>query len=220
MHEINQYLEIEFAGHQLLLLHQRALYLGDLKTLIIGDLHLGKIEHFRSSGIGMPARAAMHTFSQLTDLISDISPEKVLFLGDLFHSVKNHSFVLFYNLLNEFPDVSFTLVSGNHDILTESDYASLRMSVVEELIMGNLWFTHIPSTMPKKSMVNISGHIHPGVRLRGKAKQSVLLPCFFISESSMILPAFGYFTGHSIVKPTHKSRIFAIADKEVFEVPF
>jgi DNA ligase-associated metallophosphoesterase len=213
-------LEIEFGGHRVNLLYQKAILERDTNTLIIADLHLGKIEHFRSAGIGMPAKAGKHSFLTLIELIRQISPDRVIFLGDLFHSVKNISFESFSRFLGDFLHVHFILVSGNHDILSEADYRSLRMEVLEEYIIGNLWFTHEPSQHKENHLFNIAGHLHPGVRLEGKARQSLRLPCFYLTERSLVLPAFGYFTGYFIVKASSQSHIFAIADKDVFEVSF
>jgi uncharacterized protein len=211
-------LEIEFGGHRVQLLYQKAILERDTNTLIIADLHLGKIEHFRSSGIGMPAKAGKHSFLTLIELIRQISPDRVIFLGDLFHSVKNISFESFHHFLGDFLHVHFTLVSGNHDILSEADYLSLRMEVLQEYVVGNLWFTHEPSQHEENQLFNIAGHLHPGIRLEGKARQSLRLPCFYLTERSLVLPAFGYFTGYSSVKASPKSRIFAIAGRDVFEV--
>ena len=61
------------------------------------------------------------------------------------------------------------------------------------------------------------GHLHPGIRLRGKGKQSITLPCFFLSQHMGILPAFGSFTGLALQKPKAGERVFALADGEVFE---
>lgn len=211
-------MELELAGHAVHLLYQKAIFLPEFKALIIADLHLGKIEHFRNSGVGLPSKAGQETFSKLKDLIESISPEHVMFLGDLFHSVKNNSFVIFKEMLQGFEHIQFYLISGNHDILSESDYTSLRMEVKNEMWLGGFWLTHEPSQLAESQFFNIAGHIHPGILLNGKAKQSLRMACFVQSENSMILPAFGYFTGFSNVKKTSNSRIFAIAEKHIFEV--
>ncbi len=62
-------------------------------------------------------------------------------------------------------------------------------------------------TLPGES----SGHVHPGVRLQGKGKQSLSLPCFHFTEKQCIMPAFGEFTGKFIIKPNGKDRVYVIA---------
>ena len=67
-------------------------------------------------------------------------------------------------------------------------------------------------------MYNISGHIHPGVTVRGRARQGMTMPCFLFSEESAVMPAFGQFTGIKKVRPLKKDRVFAIAEGRVLEL--
>ena len=102
---------------------------------------------------------------------------------------------------------------GNHDIIPLSRYDALGIATCETGILGDLQLTHIPEEQPEK--FTVSGHIHPGVRLRGVGRQSISLPCFFISGKQMILPAFGSFTGKHVLRPGNEDRIYAIAEGEL-----
>ncbi|MFT6748906.1 MAG: metallophosphoesterase superfamily enzyme, partial [Flavobacterium sp.] len=62
------------------------------------------------------------------------------------------------------------------------------------------------------------GHIHPGIKLKGKGKQFVKLSCFYVKENQIILPSFGTFTGNYFVSPTKNEQIYAIVDKEVVKI--
>jgi len=42
--------------------------------------------------------------------------------------------------------------------------------------------------------------MHPGIRIDGLAKQSLILPCFYFNGSNFVLPAFGYLTGLFLLK--------------------
>ena len=65
---------------------------------------------------------------------------------------------------------------------------------------------------------NLSGHLHPGVNLRGKARQSVTLPCFYFGEQAGLLPAFGTFTGIARIQPKKNDKVFAIVEDKVIAV--
>ncbi len=209
-------MKTQILSNEIELLPEKALKLTVSNILIIADLHLGKIEHFRLSGINLPASAASQTEERLSKLIVKHQPSRVIFLGDLFHSIKNHSFNSFQTLLKSFDNITFDLVIGNHDIMSSENYADLGLNVTEEIYINGLWLTHEPQDEIKEGNYNIAGHIHPGVRLKGKGRQYLTLPCFYFGAHSGLIPAFGYFTGKAIVKIDKKSNIFAIAEDKIF----
>ena len=77
---------IDINGFEFILLYEKALYKPDESLLIIADVHLGKANHFRNSGIPMPANSQMSDYDNLKNLFHKIAPKQVYFLGDLFHS--------------------------------------------------------------------------------------------------------------------------------------
>ena len=122
-------MKTQILSNEIELLPEKALKLTVSNILIIADLHLGKIEHFRLSGINLPASAASQTEERLSKLIVKHQPSRVIFLGDLFHSIKNHSFNSFQTLLKSFDNITFDLVIGNHDIMSSENYADLGLNV-------------------------------------------------------------------------------------------
>ena len=212
-------LNISVCGYTITLLHQKAIWLPEIKTLIIADLHIGKIEHFRSAGIGLPSEASMATITKLKSILDSYQPHKVIFLGDLFHSRKNSSFAVFKNLLDSYCHITFILVLGNHDIMKEDDYQDLDLLVVSEFYIDNLWLTHEPQSKINSEYYNIAGHIHPGVRLSGKGRESISLACFYFGLHGAIIPAFGYFTGKAMLQNTEKGSVYAIAEDKIFMIP-
>lgn len=211
-------MNINIGGNLLELLPEKAVLIPSEKIMIIADLHLGKIEHFRAAGINLPLAAATQTENRLVDLIEKHHPSRVIFLGDLFHSVQNQSYNTFQNTLSLFKNITFDLVIGNHDIMDMEDYTSLDITVYEELFINELWLTHEPQDEIKNGYYNLAGHIHPGVTLKGKGRQKMTLPCFYFSINNGLLPAFGYFTGKAIIKIEKKSDIFAIAEDKIFRI--
>lgn len=197
------------------LLVEKAAYIRAQDTIIIADVHLGKVEHFRNHGIALPHLAAQTTIDRLHLLMKKYMPARVVFLGDLFHSVKNNSFHEFGQFILAFPNVEFTLVMGNHDIYSTADYKGIGLHTMDELDIGKLWLTHEHQPTSKPGFYNLVGHIHAGIRLKGIGKQSLSLPCFVFYPDHGILPAFGYFTGKSIIQADKNSTIFAVTDEAV-----
>ncbi|MEO1256858.1 MAG: phosphoesterase, partial [Bacteroidota bacterium] len=118
----------------------------------------------------------------------------------------------FLKFLEHYNMTNFTLVEGNHDILGEYP-ESIR--VTQELKQGPFSFTHIKK---ETDLFNISGHIHPGVTIRGKAKQSITMPCFHFTDKAGLLPAFGQFTGIKKIRPKKSDRVYGIVNHTIIEL--
>jgi DNA ligase-associated metallophosphoesterase len=188
-------MQIELAGTEIILLPQKAMLLPEHSILIIADLHLGKAQHFRKSGIFMPAGSAAKDYLTLNALIEQYRPQQVWFLGDLFHSIHNSEWLQFEAFIHQWPDINFTLIKGNHDIIKEEYYDELGIAVVSHVLpLDQLLFSHEPMHDVEDGKINIAGHIHPGCVIHGKGRQSYRLPCFisvgkiFYYLPSVILP--------------------------------
>jgi len=194
------------------ILPEKAILIPEFGLLVISDVHLGKDVHFRNSGIPVPPQVGDRIFTDLNILLSKYTFHTVLFLGDLFHSVKNSSFDTFASWIDTWSNsVSFKLVLGNHDIYHVDDYRVIGLESMPHFKAGSILFEHQPGEV-HNDFYHISGHIHPAVRLRGKGKQSLKLPCFWFSRQFAVLPAFGHFTGTFIIEPAKSDRIYVVAD--------
>lgn len=210
---------ISIKEERLLLSAQKAVFWESKKILLIADLHLGKASHFRANGLAVPKAVENRNWDNLNRLIKSIQPERVLLLGDLFHSSYNKEVGNFKTFLASFSHISFELIIGNHDILGLGTYADIALKVhLNELIVPPFIFTHEPLESVPNELYNLAGHIHPSVTLKGKGKSKQRFPCFFISEKVGLFPAFGEFTGTAEIKPSKKDRVFIIADQEVIAV--
>jgi metallophosphoesterase superfamily enzyme len=125
---------------------------------------------------------------------------------------------VFGEVVNHFRNISFELVLGNHDIMSERQYTRKNIAIHNELLIDNFIFTHHPLEEQKASKYNMAGHIHPGVYLRGKARQAITLPCFYFGKNLALLPAFGMFTGLARIQPKKEDRVFAIIEDKVIDV--
>ncbi|MBK8623953.1 MAG: metallophosphoesterase [Saprospiraceae bacterium] len=62
------------------------MFIPEVNTLVISDLHIGKTAYFRKKGIALPFSEKDKTIKNLNLLIEKLKPETLIFLGDLFHS--------------------------------------------------------------------------------------------------------------------------------------
>lgn len=189
-----------------------AIYWENKKMLLIADVHLGKVLHFRKHGAAVPASAAYRNLEKLTEVTNHFEPEIVCFLGDLFHSKLNEEWQDFEKWV-EYCKANVILISGNHDIIPKYLYEDLGVKVIDELLLDGFYLTHHPTEIDEA--FNFSGHIHPGIRMRGIGREYLRLPCFYKTLNSLILPAFGNFTGKHILTPSEKDEVYAIVEGEV-----
>ena len=96
-------MEIEISGEQAKLLWQKAVWLPHYKTLLAADLHFGKINHFRRAGIPVPPKANDRNTETLIDVLNETGAERVIFLGDLFHSHYNEEWSVVGQVLRLAP---------------------------------------------------------------------------------------------------------------------
>ncbi len=201
------------------MLPEKALTLMSHKILVLADLHFGKINHFRKSGIPVPSKANDQNSEFLIDLLNRVKPERVIFLGDLFHSHYNEEWEVVGQVLHHFSSCQFELVKGNHDIMSNLQYERHKIFVHEgALKIGPFVFTHEPLETTEDEYYNMAGHIHPGVHLLGKGRQSLTLPCFYFGKGQGIMPAFGSFTGLAKIAPKKDDQIFVIADGKILKI--
>ncbi|WP_127845897.1 ligase-associated DNA damage response endonuclease PdeM [Psychroflexus aestuariivivens] len=208
-------MKIEIQNDEFILDPSGALYWTSKNVLLIADLHLGKIHHFRKHGHPIPAIVSLQNFLKLERVISKFKPKKVIFLGDLFHSTMNKDWHKFQNWIEQRSE-NFTLVVGNHDILAPEEFEKIDISLEQNIETEKFLLTHHPTETEDK--FNICGHLHPGFRLNGEGKQQMKLACFFRSQNQLILPAFGTFTGKALMLPEPEDQVYVVADNEVFPV--
>lgn len=192
-----------------------ALFWEEQKTLLLADVHLGKVAHFRKNGIAVPRKAEGAFYQKITALLLEFTIDRILFLGDLFHSFQNNEWLLFTAWVKK-QAVSMILVEGNHDVIPASQFEKIGVQVVDHLIEADFYFSHFPTE--KTTQFVFCGHVHPGVKLKGNGLQQMKMPCFFYSPQQMILPAFGAFTGLHLLSPKTGDQVYVTTGKEVMEI--
>jgi DNA ligase-associated metallophosphoesterase len=208
----------DYKGLNLTLLPEKAVWISEWQVLLIADLHFGKASHFRKSGIPISEKVHDQDYKVLTSLVLKFSPKEVYFLGDLFHSSWNEEWEKLLSFLGLFPTTSFHLVVGNHDILPSEKYQNSSLKVhAHTIVLGSLLLSHEPTLHPT-GFLNVCGHVHPGILLKGRAKQRVRIPCFHYSDNVLVLPSFGNFTGLSLIKGEKNDFIWGISEDRLIPI--
>ena len=130
---------------------------------------------------------------RLTELCSFYKPRQFVFLGDIVHQAVPVSGIiedfhhLFSTLANE-CETNFIL--GNHDKKLRSLVKDKGFRFLTSVRIGNFLLMHgnEAAAQSKDSMI-IMGHERPAISL-GDGIMGAKFPCFMISESVLVLPAF------------------------------
>jgi metallophosphoesterase superfamily enzyme len=126
---------------------------------------------------------------------------------------------LFRRWRKDFPSLDVHLVKGNHDILAERWYSEADITVnAGQLEIKQFLFVHDILTKGIKAVKGqyvFSGHVHPGVSIKGRGRQSLRFPCFYFTKKYCVLPAFSRFTGTYRVDAKEDEKVFAIIENDI-----
>jgi DNA ligase-associated metallophosphoesterase len=212
---------IQVAGEALRLLHERAVYWPAGRMLLVADAHFGKAASFRAQGVPVPGGTTEETLARLDAVLARCGALRVAFLGDFLHSRQGRvpgTLEALAAWRTRQAGLELLLVRGNHDARAGDPPESLGIRVESEpYAAGPWWLCHEPG--PRAGGYVLAGHIHPALRLTGRARESLRLPCFWFGAASAVLPAFGAFTGTAVVEPGVADRVCVIAGTRVLEVP-
>jgi len=203
------------------LLAQGVAWWGQRRWLAVADAHFGKAAAFRARGVPVPQGTTSDNLARLDQLIALLQPAALVFLGDLFHAREAHApatLAACQRWRERHPALDIVLVEGNHDLSAGAPPAALRIRcVAEPWLVDGIAFCHHPQHVP--GAMALAGHLHPAVRLSGRADDSVRLPCFWLREHQLVLPAFGSFTGGASIARAPGERVFALAEGRMYEIP-
>lgn len=189
-------MEIICNNELLVLSVKRAIFWPRKKILILADLHLGKTGYFRSKGIPIPSTILWDDLKRISILIQTYQPKEIIVAGDMFHHGYNSDIKIFRQWRQNHLGINIVLVPGNHDKQLPIEYDSLGIQVTPDVHMHDAFtIVHQLPKAPSMQSFFISGHIHPGYKMEGRARQSMRLPCFIVAKTYIVLPAFSAFTG-------------------------
>ncbi len=204
---------------ELLLLPEGAAFLTSCSMLIVADVHLGKSATFRAQGLPIPEGDTARDFQRLIDLALKYGATRLVIAGDLFHAPSGITPELEDALERFLAEIGIhvTLVMGNHDIKLRA--LPEQLHPVPYLDVGeNLRIIHDPAHT-SGDRLHLSGHWHPVVKIPDGKRTSLRLPCFLLRENTLIIPAFGSFTGGAIMKTRVGDRVFVSLRDEIIELP-
>ena len=151
---------------------------------------------------------------------------RACFLGDFLHAPEARTASVLEALARwrvGVPALSCTLVRGNHDKRAGDPPPSLRIHVVDEpWSIGPFAACHHPQThrlQTQAPRMVLAGHVHPVVRLRGRGREHLRLPCFVLDAQQLLLPAFGEFTGGWAVPAEPGVQVFGVGGGSVWRLP-
>jgi uncharacterized protein len=210
-----------FGGEPVELLADRALYWPRERTLFVADVHLGKGATFRAGGVPIPRGTTAHDLARLARLIEATQARTLVVLGDFLHAAAGRVDALdhaFRDWRSAQRDIVVKLVRGNHDERAGDPPLPWRIDVVEEPhALPPFLACHRPHVPP--SGYALCGHVHPGVWVTGRARESARLPCFLLGPRRLLMPAFGRMTGLATIAPEATERVIVIAGGRLFELP-
>ena len=130
------------------MLPSRALFLPETKELLICDIHLGKAEYFQQNGIPLTNNSDKNNFARIKKIVERYSPEKLIILGDLFHSKYSIDKTL-QKKVEDLPELLKTnveLILGNHDV--GCDIKNIKIFDIRK--SKNIIFSHEPVNLENK----------------------------------------------------------------------
>lgn len=215
--------ELEWGGQAWRLRADRTAYWVQQNTLVVADPHFGKAEHFRGSGIPVPTGTTRHNLERLDAAMQDTGAERLLVLGDFFHSRGGVTPTLIEQLAawrQRWDGLAMVNVRGNHDRQAGDPPPEVGISCVagpwRDARDQSVAFAHEPCQL--SNTATLCGHVHPAVMLEGLGKSRMRAACFHFTPRCATLPAFGAFTGMKVIRPRRGDRVFAVGPAEVTEV--
>ncbi len=213
-----------------------SVWLPKKKILILSDFHLGYEEYLHQKGILLPRFQAEEIIQRLKLIFQKVKPKIIVINGDLKHEFSK-------NLNQEWKEVlkvlefirnhcsKIILVKGNHDNYLQTIAAKMKIKVVEELIIENIFILHGDKIkpFPKSIKTILIGHEHPAISFREKSKIE-RFKCFlrgkWRTKELIVMPSFNpLLEGTDILKEKLLSpfltdlsnfEVLAVGEKEIY----
>jgi hypothetical protein len=181
-----------FAGETFLATAAGALFWPTQNALLVADLHLEKASWFARLGQFLPPYDSHATLSELARDVERSGATRAYCLGDSFHDrfgcdrLPASARALLTGLTER---LEWTWIVGNHDP-GFADHCGGKLA--DEAEVAGIVLRH--EAVRDDPRPEMSGHFHPKLRLHLKGRQ-VSRRCFVVSETKVILPAYGSLTG-------------------------
>lgn len=199
-------LKLELAGNAALLRASGALWLEDVRALIVADLHLEKGSAYACRGQLLPPYDTRETLTRLSGEVAALDPRTVVLLGDSFHDRASESRLSADDaetLCRLARGRDWIWLAGNHD---GPGPRTLPGDAAEEVDVAGLICRHAPRAGPQAG--EVAGHLHPAAKVRAP-RGTVRRRCFVTDGARIVLPAFGAYAGGLNVRDAAFSGLFA-----------
>ena len=189
-----------------------ALWLAELRILVVADLHWGYAASHRVQGNLLPAWGDADIARRLNSLIADYDPVEMIWLGDSLHTLAGPDAASDFLRASPIP---VTIVSGNHD-------ARWSRAKGRATVMRSSFFLHHGDRTPEvpAGALEIVGHHHPAIAWKDGAGMRLKLPALVAAPRRLVLPAFSPWAGGVPWKTLAPDEtVYAIGSKRIFTVP-
>ena len=175
---------------------RRAIWFPEQGVLAVADLHLGYAWAHRLSGQLMPITPANDTLARLQELQRDYVPREIVVVGDIVHramalAILEREMRELFDALSVHSKIIF--LAGNHDrglhrILRQWQ---LPLELSPSYEVGANLLVHGDNSFGGAIGKRVfMGHEHPAISIGDGVTTSEKCPCFLVSESVVVLPAF------------------------------
>jgi len=210
---------IELAGECMELLPEGAIHWQRHRRLIVADTHFGRADALRARGLAIPPGTTARDLQRLGALLDRTGAQRLTVLGDFVECPPRGD----ADWLRRFrawratrPGIGIDVIPGNHD----RDWRPPADSHIDwqppVVLEPPFVLTHEPVSHPAGHV--LAGHWHPGVVLRDRGDH-LRLPCFEVTDTHTVLPAFGGLTGLAERRPDPRRRLFIAGGGRVRAVP-
>jgi len=180
-----------------------AIFLPEIKTLCIADLHLGYEGLLAEElGVFMPKAQFEEEMKMLEKIFKEVEPKVLVLNGDVKHEFSETSYHEYREVSELFEYLEgkvekIVVVKGNHDNYIERVTSKFGIEVAEKYEAREFIFTHghKPVDLNKlKGKILILAHEHPSVALYSEVGTKEKIKCFLYGEDRgikfFIMPAF------------------------------
>lgn len=213
-------MRLSLKGNALTLRPDGGVWWPALETALVADVHLGKDQIFRRSGIPIPGSVLTEELGRLDRLLTETGARRLVVLGDWVHGPPDPGDIWPLEVAQwreRHSGVAMDVVLGNHDRTLEGWLAHWNMTVWRKsLDLEGLDLVH---EVDQADLVpGMSGHLHPCVRLKNR-REVIRMRVFAHRQDHLILPAFGAFTGGFDLQPGRDWALVALAGEKLVALP-
>lgn len=179
------------------------LYLEDIDSLAIADLHLGYEVLSSEHGLSIPKIQFKKSMEMINHIMDIKNASRIIIVGDIKHEFSETSYHEYREVKLFLDSISrlfkeIIIIRGNHDTFITRITKKYDITVYNELEIGRYLFIHGHKNRGIDSIENtvILGHEHPSIALYTDVGVKEKIKCFlygvFGDKQVIILPAFSY----------------------------